>query len=87
MESKAYARIPLHRKIEAGYRMTHRNENSEKVTDIVNDLSILCSHLYSLETKSVSDPTMIDEHRAGCPPKVDERLERRIIREIKFALI
>ena len=64
--------------------MRHRNENSEKVIDIVNDLSILRSHLYSLETKYVSDPTMIDEHRAGCPPKVDERLERRTTREIKF---
>ena len=84
MDSFTYERIPLHLRIQAGYRMAHRSESKEKVIDIANDLNISRSHLYLLEDKFDEDPTMIDKHRESRPSKVDGYLERRIGRELKI---
>ena len=80
MTPNNYERLPLHLRIEAGYRMPQRPYSKEKVTDISDDLNISRSHLYSLETKYKEDPTMADRPREGRPPKIDEYIERRVLR-------
>ena len=82
MTSNNYERLPLHLRIEAGYRMSQRPYSKEKVTDTSDDLNISRSHLYSLETKYKEDPTMADRPREGRPPKIDEYIERRVLRDI-----
>lgn len=82
MNPNTYERIPLHLRIQAGYRMAHRLEHAERVTDIATDLNISRSHLYVLEEKYAEDPTMVDRPRDGRPPKVDDHLARRVIREM-----
>jgi len=82
MQFNHYQRLPLHKRIEGGYRMSHRSETGEKVTEIAEDLKIPRSTLYNLETKYAEDPSMVDKSRGGRPPKVNEHLERRIIREL-----
>lgn len=82
MQPNHQQRLPVHKRVEAGYRMSHRSETGEKVTEISEDLGISRSALYSLENKYAEDPSMADKPRGGRPAKVDERLERRIIREI-----
>lgn len=58
-------------------------KNQESVAQISEDTGFSRSHLYLLEDKYNEDPTMADKRREGRPPKVDDRLKRRIIREIK----
>ena len=62
--------------------MRLRFQTKETVTDISRDLQISRSHLYVLERKYDEDPTMADKQREGCPTKVDEHLQRRIVRKI-----
>ena len=76
--------IPLATRIEAGYRMAHRHEHAEKVIDIGDDLNICRKHLYNLEAKYNEDQSMMDKPREGRPPKVDDRLERRVLQEIRI---
>ena len=82
MEIEDNERIPLHRRTETATRMRLRFQTKETVTDISRDLKISRSHLYVLERKYDEDPTMADKQREGCPTKVDEHLQRRIVQEI-----
>ena len=43
--------IPLATRIQAGYRMAHRKESGEKVSNISSELGISRPHLYILEEK------------------------------------
>ena len=63
--------------------MSQRKVTGEKVTHIAQDMNINRTHLYSLEDKYAKDPTMQDKERPDRPLKVDERLERTIVRIIE----
>ena len=83
MNSLTYQRIPVHIRIQAAIRMKNRFKNRESVAQISEDMHISRSQLYLLEDKFNEDPTMVDKPREGGPRKVNERMERRIIREIE----
>jgi len=67
---------------EAGCRMALRHETRESVVTISQELNVSMKHLYSLERKREIDPEMKDLRRAGRPAKVNEALQRRIVRSI-----
>lgn len=83
MEQNRNHYIPLETRVEAGYRMAHRHEHHEKVVDIADDLRISRKHLYNLEEKYDEDQSMVDKPRDGRYPKVDDRTERIVLREIR----
>lgn len=83
MSQATFQFIPLHRRIIAGQRMVLRKQSGETVTRISSSLNISRSHLYVLEQKYIEDPSMQDKARGGRPPKVNEYLRRRVIRELQ----
>jgi len=83
MEPGAYEQIPIRKRIELAIRMKSRFKNQESVAQISEDTGVSRSHIYLLEDKYNEDLTMTDKRRQGRPPKVDDKLKRRIIREIK----
>ena len=83
MENRDSHKIPIHVRIEAAVRMSRRQQNLEKVTEISRDMNISRDQLYALEKKYLEDPSMQDREREGRPKKVDETMKRRILREVK----
>ena len=75
--------IPRVVKVKAAERMIHRKEVNETVENISFDTGISCSHLYILQKKYRNDPEIKDNKRSGRLPKINEYMERRILRAIK----
>ena len=75
--------IPLHLRIYAASLMALRKKNKETVQQISDKTGISRSQLYELENKSHDNQSMVDKERAGCPPKLKPRFERRVVRLIK----
>jgi transposase len=84
MEIERDGEIPQYKRIQAATRMNTRARNQETAVGIAQDLEISRSQLYELQSKSIQDPTMADRQRSGRRKKVDEHLERRIIRSIQY---
>lgn len=79
-------RLPHHVRVEAGSKMNERDASGKRkysVTSLSQDLSISRKHLYSLEKAYKENPQMPISASPGRPSSIDERMKRRVIREIR----
>ena len=83
MNNRSSHYIPLHERYLATAMMNPRNITGKSVAEIHRETQISRNQLYLLESKYQEDPKMEDLERTGRPRKVDDRIERRIVRAVE----